>query len=160
GLSISDATPCSGTGVVGATVDPANVYLAVRFRDEPASAWADLGNGLAGASGIPAFAGTGTLVGGSNVSLDVTLGAPNAPIYYVLGTSTNSFAFDGGILVPTFDVIVSGLTTDGAGASSLSGTWPAGIPGGFTLYAQALIVDAVAIHGLAFTNAIVGTTPY
>src|SRR5262249_37435269 len=88
GLSFSDVSPCGGAGVAGATVDPANVYLALRFRDEPASAWADLGHGLAGAAGVPALAGSGTLAGGSNVSLDVTLGAASAPIFYVLGTST------------------------------------------------------------------------
>jgi hypothetical protein len=160
GLTFQDTAPCSGAAVVGAAVDSLNVYLAVRFRDEPSSAWADLGHGLAGVSGIPALAGTGTLTGGSNVSLDVTLGAPNAPLFYVIGTSTNSFAFKGGVLVPTFDVIVNGLVTDGSGASSLSGTWPTGVAGGFTFYTQALIVDATAIHGLAFTNAIAGTAPY
>jgi hypothetical protein len=160
GLTFQDSAPCSGAAVAAAGVDPLNVYLAVRFRDEPSSAWADLGHGLAGVSGIPALVGTGTLTGGSSVSLDVMLGAPNAPLFYVVGTSTNSFAFKGGVLVPTFDLIVNGLVTDGSGASSLSGTWPAGVPGGFTFYAQALIVDATAIHGLAFTNAIAGTAPY
>ena len=57
-------------------------------------------------------------------------------------------------------MIVNGLTTDGAGASSLSGAWPSGVPGGFTLYVQALVVDAAAAHGLSFSNAIAGTTPY
>ena len=160
GLSFTDTTPCSGANVAGATVDAGNVYLAIRFRDEPTSAWADLGNGLAGVSGVPALVGNGSLVGGSNVSLDLTLGAPNAPIFWVLGTSTNSFSFAGGVLVPTFDLIVNGLSTDGAGSASLSGAWPSGVPGGFTLYAQTLVVDAAAPHGLSFSNAIAGTTPY
>ena len=78
----------------------------------------------------------------------------------MLGTSTNSFSFAGGVLVPTFDLIVNGLSTDGAGSASLSGAWPSGVPGGFTLYAQTLVVDAAAPHGLSFSNAIAGTTPY
>ena len=160
GLSFQDATPCSGAGVAAAPLDAGSVYVSVRFRDEPSSAWGDLGNGLAGASGIPALVGSGSLVAGSNTSLDVSGAAANAGIFWVLGTSTGSLHFAGGVLVPTLDGIVSGLSTDGAGQASLGGAWPAGLPGGFSLYVQALVLDGGAPHGLAFSNAVVGTTPY
>jgi len=160
GLSFQDATPCSGAGVAAAPLDLGNVWISVRFRDEPSSAWGDLGNGLAGAAGIPALAGSGSLVAGSNTSLDVSGAAANAGIFWVLGTSTGSLHFAGGVLVPTLDLIVGGVSTDGAGQASLSGAWPAGIPGGFSIYVQALVLDGSAPHGLAFSNAVVGTTPY
>jgi len=160
GLSFTDTAPCSGANVAAAPVDIGFVYHAIRFRAEPSSAWADLGNGLAGVSGVPSLVGNGSLAGGTNVNLDVTSGAPNGPIFWVLGTSTNSFFFAGGVVVPTFDLIVNGLTTDGSGAASLSGAWPSGVPGGFTLYVQALLADAAALHGLSFSNAIAGTAPY
>ena len=159
GLSFTDATPCSGAGAAAATLDAANVYLALRFRDEPAGSWGNLGDGLAGALGEPLLAGSGTLQAGASTSIDLSNAALNAPLLLGIGTTTIFAHFAGGTVVPSLDVILPG-TTDAAGKLSLSGTWPSGLPGGVTIYLQAFIVDATGPHGFAFSNAIVATTPY
>jgi len=62
-------------------------------------------------------------------------------------------------VVPSFDVIVAGLPTDGNGDLFLADTWPSGIPSGTTIYFQYLIADPVGVKHMAFSNAVSGTTP-
>ena len=68
-------------------------------------------------------------------------------------------ALFGGTLVPSLDVVLV-LSTDPSGALSVSGAWPAGVAGGTVFFAQYLTVDPGAAHGVAFSNAIAGISPY
>jgi hypothetical protein len=160
GLSFGDSSPCTGAAADAAAVDPADVYLAVRFRDEPHSPWVDLGHGLGGALGEPVLTGHGDLFAGWKTSLALSNAAVDAPFFLVIGTAVDCLPFAGGTIVPVLDFFGPAGTTDATGLASLSGTWPGGVPGGFTFYAQEFVVDGTAPHGLAFSNAVAGTTPY
>jgi hypothetical protein len=127
----------------------------------PGDAWCDLGSSLAGTYGDPVLAGTGTLAGGQPVSLTLMNAKENSPGVWVSGASRLDLPAFGGVVVPNF--LAGGLlvpvTTDGAGNVTINGTWPMGIPSGFTFYNQFWIFDVAAPQLFAASNAIVGTTP-
>ena len=159
GLSFSDATPCTGAAIAAATVDSTRLWMTVRFRDEPAGAWVDLGHALAGTNGEPQLAVGGDLRPGSLVTADVTNGQAGTAVLLVVGMTPACLPIAEGLLVPALDVILSGLTTDASGHASLSDCVGDDVAPGTVFYVQAALLDPGAPHGLAFTNCIAGTTP-
>jgi len=123
------------------------------------SAFADLGNGLSGTHGIPQLVGEGTLQVGDPVTLDLTNALESTTTTLVIGLSELSAPLKGGVLVPHPDVLIFGLGTDPVGELELIGTWPAGIPSGFTMYFQHWVSDPAASHAFAASNALAGTSP-
>ena len=73
-------------------------------------------------------------------------------------SAANNLSQLGGTVVPAFDLLVGGVSTDATGASSIASTWPAAAFPGFALYLQAGVIDPGAPFGLALTNAVVGVT--
>jgi len=123
------------------------------------SPFANLGNGLSGTHGIPQLVGEGTLLVGDSVSLALTNALESATTTLVIGLSELSAPFKGGVMVPHPDVLIFGLATDSSGELTLNGTWPAGIPPGFSMYFQHWIADAAGPQGFAASDALSGTTP-
>lgn len=121
--------------------------------------WQDLGGADAGTAGPMRLLGSGSLEGNSAVSLTVERALPNARATLVLGASLSNTPFNGGVLVPSVDSIIPGLTTDASGELFVTGRWPAGVPSGFTIYAQVFVTDSGAVGGLAGSNGVVGTAP-
>ena len=121
--------------------------------------WADLGGADAGTEGAVRLLGSGSLAAGSPISLTVERALAGAPAALVLGASRLNLPFNGGVLVPSVDLLLAGLTIDASGELFLTGTWPAGVPSGFTVYAQVFVTDAGAVGGLAGSNGVVGTAP-
>ena len=127
--------------------------------DLHAGAWCNLGSGLAGAAGTPKLLPAGTLEPSTSVSLALTGAAAGSSAALILGLAAIDAPFKGGILVPSPDAILAGLTTGPAGDFTAAGTLPAGVPSGVTIHAQFWIVDAGGPKGFAASNAVVGTTP-
>ncbi len=125
----------------------------------PSPQWTDLGNGLAGTQGIPKLVGTGALTAGSPTSVVLTKGKPSSPAAYVVGISTIYASFKQGVLVPFPDYLVLVPALAPSGSVGLPFTWPAGVPGGVSLYWQCLISDPVGPSGFAISNALQSTTP-
>jgi len=121
--------------------------------------WKDLGLGLAGVNGVPQLAGTGTLLAGDALTLALSDARPLASAVLILGLSAANLPFKGGTLVPAPQVLIAGLPTDGAGALVLPGTWPAGLPSGFTLWLQMWIADAAGPHGFSASNGLSASPP-
>ena len=121
--------------------------------------WQDLGGADAGTAGTVRLLGSGSLTGGSPISLTVERALAGAPAALVLGASRLNVPFNGGVLVPSPDLLIVGLTIDASGELFLTGTWPAGVPSGLSVYAQVFVTDAGAVGGLAGSNGIVGTAP-
>jgi hydroxyacylglutathione hydrolase len=120
--------------------------------------WSDLGQSLAGTTGAPLLAGSGSLAGGTLATLSLSNAQPVAPAVLVAGLSALGAPFKGGVMVPALDVLVNG-TTSGAGAIALSATWPPALPGGTGIWFQWWIVDGAGPAGLAASNALLATTP-
>ena len=110
--------------------------------------------GLAGTGDIePYLSGTGSLAGGTPMSLD-TIDMIAGLQYLVIGFVNLNAPFKGGTLVASPDFIIT-LPTN----FSLGATWPAGLPAGFNIYFQSWVPDSGAIKGFAATNGLRATTP-
>ena len=133
--------------------------LVARVLDPATGPWLNLGHALAGLHGAPQLAGNGGLSAGSPVSLALSGAKENAPATMVIGLAAANVPFKGGVLVPTPDLLLGGLSTDGTGALLLAGTWPAGVPSGLAFWSQSWIVDAAGPKGLSASNALKATTP-
>lgn len=121
--------------------------------------WTDLGFSLAGVSGPPQLLGTGTLVGGSPATLELSNARPST--LAVLWPSFN-FAptpFKGGFVTPVPPATQLPFFTNGAGEITLPFTWPTGLPAGTQIYLQFLVQDAAAVKGIALSNTELATTP-
>ena len=153
GLLYRDTAPASGAGVAAAVTDPASFYLAARIDPAPVQGWVDLGNGLAGAAGIPALALSGGAAPGDPVDLLLTQAAPNAPVRVIIGSSVRCAAIAGGFLVPTRERVLKNLTTSASGQLHFQGLWPAAHPRGAPLFVQVLVQDPGAAQGVAASAA-------
>lgn len=124
-----------------------------------ASPWTDLGNGLAGSTGVPLLTGEGNLQPGSDLALTLSGAAAAAPATLVVGFSQLGAPFKGGVLVPDADLILAGFVTDAGGSIGLAASWPAGVPSGFGIWLQCWITDAAGPKGFAASNGLVGIAP-
>jgi hypothetical protein len=121
--------------------------------------WSDIGSGLAGASGIPTLAGTGTLAAGCAGTLSLTSAKPSSPALLFVALSSAPIPFKGGVLVANPSLLAVPLITNGSGALTLNYTWPSGVPGGTSLYLQYAVKDLAAPQGVSLSNALTGVTP-
>ncbi len=170
GRLLSTADLSVGTHVItvtatdsGALTSSDTASLVVLPRDLPTeSPWRNLGFGLAGTSGEPQLVGTGDLVGGNPMSIDLTDARASAPAFLFVGFTELYFPFFyGGTLVP--DPNPPGLLhvvfTNASGELSLGTNWPGGLPSGFEIVLQYWIDDPAAPFGYAASNGLKGTTP-
>ncbi len=124
--------------------------------------WTNLGNGLAGTSGVPSLTGTGVLTGGTPLTLALVSARPSAPAWLLFGICPLYKPFAGGVMVPDFITppgLFLPLVTSGTGTITINSTWPVGIPPGFAIFTQFWIADPVAIFGRAASNAVRAVTP-
>ncbi|MCB9897010.1 MAG: hypothetical protein H6825_03285 [Planctomycetes bacterium] len=125
-----------------------------------ASAWEDLGHGLAGTGGkIPQLVGQGDLAGGSETTLLLSDALPNSSTNLVIGITQLGVPFKGGTMVPDADLLVLGIPLDAQGALTVSFPFPGGTPAGVPLWWQSWTVDPQTPKGLSASNALKSTTP-
>jgi len=122
-------------------------------------AWSDIGSGLAGASGVPVLAGTGTLAAGCTGTLSLTSAKPSSPALLFVSLSSAPIPFKGGVLAANPFFLTVTLGTNASGALSLGYTWPSGVPAGASLYLQYAVKDPAAVQGVSLSNALKGVTP-
>ncbi len=103
-------------------------------------AWYDLGYALAGSMGVPSFVGSGALAAGDPLTLTLSNAAPLAPTLFVVGLTQINVPFQGGVMVPSLNVILY-VATDATGGFVLPATWPTGIPANTSIYMQCWILN-------------------
>ncbi len=121
----------------------------------------DLGHALAGAHGPPVLAGSGALLTGSAGALTLTNAAgPGAVAILFTSLSSTPTPFKGGTLLPVPIALQLTLSTGGSPGSIPLGwsSWPAGLSGA-SLYFQYAIADALAVQGVALSNALRADLP-
>ncbi|MGQ0553055.1 MAG: hypothetical protein ACT4PU_07530 [Planctomycetota bacterium] len=124
------------------------------------AAWQDLGSALPGVAGEPQLLGLGTAAAGEPAALRLAQAAPLATAHLFLSMASTPTPFFGGVLVPVPVAQTFSLTTNGAGALSLSfAEWPSGVPAGFELWFQYAVLDFAAPQGVALSRAVKLTTP-
>ncbi len=121
--------------------------------------WTDMGQGLAGAAGVPSLTGISLLYPHFPFTLVLADGPPAAPVVLVVGFTALNAPFKGGVMVPSPAVLITGLATNGSGSLQLSAGWPGGVPSGFEFYLQAWIPDASGPFGFSASNALAAETP-
>jgi hypothetical protein len=124
--------------------------------------WCDLGFGLTGTHGEPVLTGTGTLAGGTPVSLTLADALENSTTYLVIGAARVDLPFFGGTLVPAFEApfgFFVVLPTGPTGTLTVGDDFPDGVPSGLEIVFQHWIIDAGAPFGMGASNALEGTTP-
>jgi formylglycine-generating enzyme required for sulfatase activity len=121
--------------------------------------WFDVGGALAGAAGDPLLTGEGMTTEGTAVALSLSQALAGADAALVLGFSSLQAPLKGGTLVPFPDIILFGLSTDGAGALEVPAVWPPGLPAQSSLWAQFWITDPAGPKGFAASNGLLVRTP-
>ncbi len=155
----SDVAVRGEHGLVGARLrGPTDVGALYAFDALATSSWSDLGAPLAGALGDPVFTGTGVLCGDDPLSVTLSNALPNTSTALVIGLANLSAPFKGGTLVPTPDLVLTGLPTGPSGTFATVSTLPANLPPGFTFYLQHWISDPAGPKNFAASNALAGTT--
>ena len=140
--------------------DSGDSYLAQWGCPAPNTPWTDLDSGLAGITGVPALAGTGTLEPGSSGALTLTNAKPTSLTNLFVSFASTPTPFKGGTLVPVPWALTLTLFTNGGGSIPLGwSAWPAGVPSSASLYFQYAIADPAAPAGVALSNALGATTP-
>ncbi|MFG0317899.1 MAG: hypothetical protein ACF8XB_11545 [Planctomycetota bacterium JB042] len=121
--------------------------------------WLPVGSGIAGVAGVPKLTGSGTLLPGTSVQLQLQHAAPSAATILVLGAQRVDLPLLGGTLVPKPDVLLQPIPTGTNGSWTLGAAWPAGVPSGTKLWMQAWVPDAAAIQGTAASFGLEATAP-
>jgi len=114
--------------------------------------WADLGQGLAGAAGVPTLTGNGPLTAGSSNAVTLDQALPGSTTNLVIGLGLLDAPFKGGVLVPDTDILVLGLPVDGSGSLAIPFVWPNGVPAGVNVYLQHWVSDPAGPLGFAASN--------
>jgi predicted outer membrane repeat protein len=125
------------------------------------SAWTNLGHQLGGSNGEACLVGNGTLAPQSFVVLGLAHALPNGIAWVCVGFANASTPFKGGTMVPllTPPGFAKPFAITSGGSLALLSIWPAGVPSGFTFYAQEWFADPGAPKGAAASNAVAATTP-
>lgn len=132
--------------------DPDGTFDAFLAQIRTAPPWDVLGGDIAGTDGFPHLIGHGWPEEGDLVGLSVRDGLPFGLAAWVLGFAELSAPFKGGVLVPSPDFIVPGLSLDSRGELTFTGTWPRDIPAGIATWHQIWIADPAAPAGFSATN--------
>ena len=123
------------------------------------SPFTDLGQAFPGANGYAIQLADGTLAAGTPVSFKLLNALPGGHSTVFLGFSQANLPFKGGTLVPFPDLVYTPFPISGAGATTLSATWPGSVPTGFAFYLQFGFKDVGALNGYAVSNAVRVVTP-
>lgn len=122
--------------------------------------WHDLGYAFDKSDGVSAqLSGGGPLQAGSPVVLHLGAAGAGADVALVIGVAQDMLPFKGGVMVPSFDVLLAGLSADAQGHLVLEAAWPVALPTGTEIFFQAFVADAGAPAGLAPSNALSARAP-
>jgi hypothetical protein len=136
----------------------ADVVLIQHNDGATATIWNDRGNGLAGSSGTPVLTGSGNLLAGESLDLDLSGALPSSLSFWFVGFAALNLPFKGGTLVPAVDFLVF-LPTDPAGELAVSVPLSASLPPGTEVLFQVWQADPGGPAGFSASNAVRGLVP-
>jgi hypothetical protein len=129
----------------------------IAISESPSPNWTDLGYAKIGTHAAPRLTGSGSLLVGEPMEIQLWNALETTPAFRVIGFANLSLPFKGGKLVPNISLLVT-LVTDAQGGLLITSPWPAGVPAGFKVYFQTWITDPAASFNLAASNGLQGKT--
>ena len=159
GSGSNNGTPTSSVSLQAALANPMGVCRG-------GTNVTDLGQSLLASpfTRVPNLRMCGDLTAGSSLAIDLSVGIPASAqgvtmtAYFILGFSEANVPFEGGILVPSPDTIMSlDIDTSGLTAgASLNTTWPSSIPAGTQAWLQVWLPfsDGGTVSGTLASNAL------
>ncbi len=100
--------------------------------------------------------GTTPLLPLKPVGLDSSKHTPGNRVFLIVGTSLLALPWKGGTLLPNPDLILGPFSADADGHVALSGTWPPGLPAGFSTWYQTWELTSSTPSGLKWSNGLHG----
>ncbi len=119
----------------------------------------DLHSALPGADGRPRLKAEGGLLPGSQNRLLLSKAAPLALSLLFVSIGEGNAAFKGGVLKSVPVSLALSATTTASGTAEIAFAVPPGVAAGIALVMQFAIQDAVAVQGVALSNALKAVTP-
>lgn len=130
------------------------------LRSRIPAPFVNIGNGLVGTHGVPVLSGTGTLVSGTPMSIDISGALESAPAFMLAGFGVMNAPLLGGVCIPSLDLATFGpFITSTTGNLNLPSVWPAGLPSDLQLQVQFWIQDGGGAGNYAATNGLSLMTP-
>jgi hypothetical protein len=158
-LAADDQGSLVAGGLYQLATDSGDSYVARWACPSPRSPWVDLGFALAGTTGEPVLAGTGSLIAATAGALTLSEAATSATAVLFTSVTSTPAPFKGGTLVPVPVAIALPLVTSGTGSVTLAWpSWPAGLSG-LDLFFQVAIADDGAPNNVALSNALRADVP-
>jgi len=152
------STTTGNQGTSSTLVSLQNVLASPKGVCNVSCAWTDLGQGLAGAFGVPQLSGQGDPEAGNLIVLAASGLTLFGTTNLVAGLAVANLPFKGGTLVPTPDILLAGLPIS-LTTAAFQFTFPAGVPAGTIAVFQYWTPDPVGVAGWSATNAQQLTVP-
>ena len=113
---------------------------------DPSSPFANLGGAFAGPAGEYGYlSGTGTIATAGNVTVELKEAAPTALAFLVVGFSEGNLPLNGGVFVPSGDLILGPFATNASGDLTKNFNWE-GFGSGFQIWLQYLMYESASRH--------------
>lgn len=141
---------------LGPELDATYTALQVQLQKNAPSPWVGIPAGVPGVLGFPNLMGAGSLVPGTNTTVELNRAAPLASGALVVGWSVQNSPFLCGVMVPSIDSLVFFQTGQSGGLLS-SFAWPV-LPPLTQVTLQAWVQDEVAACGYSASNGLTATS--
>ncbi|QDU69369.1 S8 family serine peptidase [Engelhardtia mirabilis] len=146
-LLVSTGVPQGGGGHIGPFPDM-QASLGLLLSDPSVS----LGGGLAGSTGVPNFSLTGLAWPATSVGVRVSGAEAGAAMVQVIGQAQIDLPLLGGVLVPSTELVSTGIFAGPGGDFSTSLSLPAGLAPGLEFFVQYWMTDGGGPQGFAATD--------
>jgi arylsulfatase B len=149
---LSDRLTGGGDATSVARANALRAALSELLGSDNLDAWTDLGQALGGSLGEPALVGQGAFSTGDVLGFSLAGARPEADAWLVLGSGVLGVPWNGGVFVPTPDIVLSSPTSP-LGLSVSLVPVPA-VALGNPLYVQVWVQDPSGPFGFTSSNAL------
>ncbi|MHC4846756.1 MAG: FG-GAP repeat domain-containing protein, partial [Planctomycetota bacterium] len=120
----------------------------------PEHPFTDLGHALATPVGYPIQLASGTLQADTAVTLRLAAADPSATTWLLVGLSALHMPLQGGVVVPSPDLVVGPVPLAGQTELAFTARWPASAPSGTTLWTQFWLDSGTSLGASSAVRAI------
>lgn len=155
GLSVSAAGDVDRDGIPDFAVGALGFARVISGRLRPVQS---MGGGLGDGQFAPVLVSDGLLLPGQQLVLQVLGGPADGGGWLVFGSSLAATPFQGGVLLPSPDVVLP-VELDNAGGLVYRAAFPVGVPAGALVIAQAWFASGSGAPGFLATNGLSLSAP-